>query len=160
MLDNNERNKINKEFYKNETERTSATIKLFDKKIRDNPTMSNKEINIITQLKKLYELKGKYYINKFNNEPEKDKFIDIKSIDNNIYQLENELRDQKGSGVFTYQNDFVKLLNLLAQLLTKNNSKRLKDDISHLLKNLYDNKQITNQVYNNLIKAITYKNDS
>ena len=160
MLDNNERDKINKEFYKNETERASATIKLFHKKIRDNPTMSNKEINIITQLKKLYELREKHYIKKFNNEPEKDKFIDIKSIDNNIYQLENELRDQKGSGVFTYQNDFVKLLNLLAQLLTKNNSKRLKDDISQLLKNLYDNKQITNQVYNNLIKAITYKNDS
>ena len=160
ILDNNERDKITKELYKNEAERTSATIKLFDKKIGDNLTMSNKEINIITQLKKLYELRGEYYVNKFNNEPEKNNFIDIKSIDNNIYQLENELRDLKGSGTFTCQNDFVKLLNLLAQLLTKNNSKKLKDDMSQLLKNLYDNKQITKQVYNNLIKAITYKNDS
>ena len=77
-----------------------------------------------------------------------------------IYPSENELRDQKGSGAFTYQNDFVKLLNLLAQLLAKNNSEKLKDDIGQLLKYLYDNKQITNQVYNNLIKVITYKNDS
>ena len=44
--------------------------------------MSNKEINIITQLKELYELRGKYYENKFNNEPEENKFIDIKSTDN------------------------------------------------------------------------------
>ena len=98
ILDNNERDKITKELYKNEAERASATIKLFDKKIRDNPTISNKEINIITHLKNIYELRGEYYVNKFNNEPEKNKFIDIKSIDNNIYQLENELRDQKGSG--------------------------------------------------------------
>ena len=157
ILNKNERDKITKELYKNEAERASATIKLFDKKIRDNPTMSNKEINIITHLKNIYELRGEYYVNKFNNEPEKNKFIDRKSIDNNIYQLENELRDQKGSGAFTYQNDFVKLLNLLAQLLTKNNSKKLKDDMSQLSKNLYDNKQITKQAYNDLIKAITYK---
>ena len=81
--------------------------------------MSTKEINIITQLKELYELRGQYFTNKFNNEPGKNKFIDIISIDNNIYRLEDELRDQKGSATFTYQNDFVKLLNLLAQLLIK-----------------------------------------
>ena len=33
-------------------------------------------------------------------------------------------------------------------------------DIEQLINNLYDNKQITNQAYNNLIKSITYKNDS
>ena len=37
----------------------------------------------------------------------KNKFINIRSIDNDIYQLEDERRDQKGSGAFTYQNDFV-----------------------------------------------------
>ena len=49
----------------------------------------------------------------------------IRLIDSNINKLQDEVRDQKGSGVFTYQNKFVKLLNLLAQLLTKNNSKKL-----------------------------------
>ena len=41
-----------------------------------------------------------------------------------------------------------------------NNSKELINDIKHIVKNLYDNKQITKQVYNILNKAITYKNDS
>ena len=36
----------------------------------------------------------------------------------------------------------------------------LKDDINQLLKELYTSKQITKQLYNNLSKLITYKNDS
>ena len=36
----------------------------------------------------------------------------------------------------------------------------LKDDINQLLKELYTSKQITKQLYNNLSKVITYKNDS
>ena len=81
-------------------------------------------------------------------------------IDDNINILLNKLRDQEGSGVFTYQNNLVKLLTLLTQLLTKNNSKKIKDEINQILKKLYNLKQITKQVYNNLIKAITYKNDA
>ena len=45
-------------------------------------------------------------------------------------------------------------------MYTNNNSKELKTNIKNLLNNLYDAKQITRQVYNNLIKAITYKNES
>ena len=126
IIDNEEKYKRNKKFYEDESEREHTKIKIFDKKIRDNPTISTKEINIITQLKELYELRGQYFTNKFNNEPEKNKFIDIRSIDNNIYQLEDKLRDQKGSGTFTYQNNFAKLLNLLAQLkLVLNNLKMI-----------------------------------
>ena len=40
------------------------------------------------------------------------------------------------------------------------NSKELKTNKKKLLNHLYDTKQITKQVYNSLIKAITYKNDS
>ena len=58
---------------------------------------------------------------------------------------------------FTYQNKFVKLLALLTQLFTKNNSKKLKDDINQILKELNNSKQITKQVYNMLNKSITYK---
>ena len=75
-------------------------------------------------------------------------------MDNKIRKLEDEFRNQKGSGTFTYQNKFVKLLTLLAQLLTKNNSKKLKDDINQILKELYSSKQITKQVYNILNKSI------
>ena len=50
----------------------------------------------------------------------------LRSLDDQIRKLEDEFRDQKGSGTFTSQNKFVKLLTLLTQLLTKNNSKKLK----------------------------------
>ena len=56
--------------------------------------------------------------------------------------------------MFAYQNKFVKLLTLLTQLLTKNYSKKLKDDINQILKELYNSKQMTKQVYNILNKSI------
>ena len=66
----------------------------------------------------------------------------------------DEFKNQKGSGTFTYQNKFVKLLTLLTKLLTKNNPKKLKDDINQILKELFNSKQITKQVYNILNKSI------
>ena len=69
----------------------------------------------------------------------------LKSLDDQIRKSEDEFRDQKGSGTFTSQNKFVKLLILLTQLLTKNNSKKFKDDINQTLKEIYDSKQITNK---------------
>ena len=85
---------------------------------------------------------------------------DLRSLDDQMRKLEDEFRDQKGSGTFTSQNKFVKLITLLTQLLTKNNSKKFKDDINQILQELYDSKQITKQVYNILNKSILYKNDS
>ena len=66
-------------------------------------------------------------------------------------KLEDEFRNQKGSGTFTYQNKFVKLLTLVTQLLTKNNSKKLKDGINEILKELYNSKKITKQVYKSIL---------
>ena len=45
---------------------------------------------------------------------------------------------------------------LLSKIYTNNSSKELIHDIEQLINKLYDNKQITKQVYNNLNKAITY----
>ena len=56
--------------------------------------------------------------------------------------------------MFTDQNKFVKLLTLLTQLLTKNNFKKVKDDINQKLEELYNSKQITKQVYNILNRSI------
>ena len=63
--------------------------------------------------------------------------------------------DQKGKG-------YVDLPILLSKFCTNNNtvepsSKELVSNVKQLINDLYDNKQITKQVYNNLIKAITYK---
>ena len=62
-------------------------------------------------------------------------------------------KDQKGKG-------YVNLPIFLSKMYAINSSKKLINDIEQLVKNLYDNKQITKQVYNSLVEAITYKNDS
>ena len=89
----------------------------------------------------------------------KNKETDITLLGREIDELEKIFRDQRGSGVFTSKNEFVKLLILLTKLLTKTSSKELKNDTSKLLRNLYNTKQITKRVYNILNEAITYKND-
>ena len=52
---------------------------------------------------------------------------------------------------------FSSLPILLSKIYTNNSSKELINNIKQLVKNLYDNKLITKQVYNILNKAITYK---
>ena len=106
-----------KKYYKEEIERASSTINFLNKKVKEDPTMPSEKINVINQLKELYTSRENYFTNKFNDEPEKNKDINIKLVDNNINILLNKLRDQEGSGVYTYQSDFVKLLTLLTQLL-------------------------------------------
>ena len=135
----------------------NSRIKYLDKVIKENPKISAKEIDIINQLKSLYIMRKEYFNVKINNP--KSKTPDLRIVDDQIRNLEKEFRDQKGRGAFTLQNKFVKLLTLLTQLLTKNNSKKFKDDINQILKELYHSKQITRQVYNILNKSILYKND-
>ena len=50
-------------------------------------------------------------------------------------------------------------LPILLSKLNINSSNELTDKIKQLINNLYDNEQITKQVYNILNRAITYKND-
>ena len=148
----------NSEFYEYELNISNARIKYLDKIIKENAKMLVKEIDIINQLKLLYTMRKEYFNVKINN-PE-SKTPDLRIVDDQIRNLEKKFRDQKGSGMFTSQNKFVKLLTLLTQLLTKNNSKKFKDDINQILKELYHSQQITKQVYNILNKSILYKNGS
>ena len=86
----------------------------------------------------------------------------IKEINYLIYGKDKEkiktdqaksFEDQKGKG-------YVNLPIALSKIYTNNTSKELINNIKQLINDLYDTKQITKQVYNNLIKPITYKNDS
>ena len=146
------------EFYEYELNISNSRIKYLDKIIKENPKMSTKEIGIINQLKSIYTMRKDYFKIKIYNR--ESKTPDLRIVDDQIPKLEDEFRDQKGSGPFISQNKFVKLLTLLTQLLTRNNSKKFKDDTNQILKELYDSKQITKQVYNILNKSILYKNDS
>ena len=145
-------------FYKYELDISDSRIKYLDKIIEENPKMSAKKIDIINQLKSLYTTRKDFFKIKIYN-PE-SKPPDLRSLDDQTRKLEDEFREQKGSRMFTYQNKFVKLLTLLTQLFAKNtahNSKKLRDDINQMIKELYNSKQITKQVYNMLNKSITYK---
>ena len=86
----------------------------------------------------------------------------IKEINYLVYGKDKEkiktdqaksFEDQKGKG-------YVNLPIALSKIYTNNTSKELINNIKQLINDLYDTKQITKQVYNNLIKPITYKNDS
>ena len=114
----------NSEFYEYELNISDSRINYLDKIIKENPEMSTKKIDIINQLKSLHSIRKDYFKVKIN-EP-KCKTPNLKSLDDQTRDLEDKFRDQKGSGTFTFQNKFVKLLTLLTQLLTKNNSKNLK----------------------------------
>ena len=146
------------ELYEYELSISDSRIKYLDKIIKENPKMSAEKIDMINQLKSLYTIRKDYFKIKIYNP--KNKTPNLKSLDDQIRKLEDEFRDQKGCGTFTLQNKFVKLLTLLTQLLTKKNSKKFKDDINQILKEIYDSKQITKQVYNILNKSTFYKNDT
>ena len=153
---------ILKKYNAKEAQKASEKVEKFNKMINDNLDMSSEKSEIINKLIELHTLIQIYYLNKIDNNLKANENIDNISIESEIRKLEERLRNlpKKGSGVFTSQKEFAKLINLLAQLLTKTSSKEFKNDISELLENLYNTKQITKQVYNNLIKAITYKNNS
>ena len=111
-----------------------------------------KKIKTINKIENgLNDLKENENINKLKNY--------VKKLRNSIYGNDNEkiktdqaksFEDQKGKG-------YVNLPIALSKIYTNNSSKELINNIKQLINDLYYNKQITKQVYNNLIKAITYK---
>ena len=129
-------------------------IERLNKIINDNPDMSSEKSEIINRLIELYSLRQIYYLNKVNNNSERNKAINIALLNSDINELEKRFRYQEGSGMFTLQKALAKLLTFLAHLHAGNNSKKIKNDINRLLKALYKSKQISKLVYENLIAAI------
>ena len=68
--------------------------------------MSTKKRDTINELKSLYKIREKYIEGRFND-PGSKEAIDLRLLDNGICELEDEFRNQKGSGTFIYQNKFV-----------------------------------------------------
>ena len=132
---------------KENAERRIKEIEKLNKMINDNPDMSSKKKEIINELIELYNIMHLYYLNIIDNNLEKNKEIDYKAINSKIRDLSLKLIIHKGKG---YVN-----LPILLSKLNVTNSKELISDMKNLLNNLQDTKQITKQVNNNLIKAIT-----
>ena len=91
----------------------------------------------------------KYGHNVYDNrkKPSKIKTSEAKSFE-----------DQKGKGYVDLPILLSKLnINTAEPSALAHSSKELISNIEQLINDLYDNKQITKQVYNNLIKAITYQ---
>ena len=84
----------------------------------------------------------------------KNKRVKIMNIMENI--LNFTLKEQKGEGlkILTLNQMLSRLPITLAQLKVGNNSDKVKNEIRQLLYSLYRSKNMTKQVYNNLIKHI------
>ena len=148
--------KVLKEYYTKEAQRASKKVENLNKMINDNLDMSSEKSAIINKLIELNSLIQIYNLNKIDNNSKANEKIDNVSISSEISELEKRLMDlpKKGSGVFTSQKEFAKLLTFLEQLHNGNNSKKLKNNIKQLLKSLYNSKQVSELAYKNLIAGI------
>ena len=124
--------------------------------------MHEKEIkNLKDQIKNLKdihekEIKDLEDLKKSDQEPKSRKKSDQEPKSRKRADQEPKSRkraDHQGKGYVHLPIFFLSKLNI-------NCSKELINNIEQLISDLYDNEKITKQVYNNLIKAITYKNDS
>ena len=149
-------------------------IEILEKSNKKNKSLINKYKKELQNLKNIIHEEDEFFNNDEKNRIKKDEEINkykqkIKELeekldnkdDNNIPYLETEEEaaeriadsyEKKGKGYID--------LPILLSKLNINSSKELLSNVKQLVKNLYDNKQITKQVYNILNKAITFKNDS
>ena len=133
-----------------------------DSKIKNK---KQKNINELTILKDMHEKEIENLKDKIND---KDKSInELKDMhEQEIKNLKDQLlfkksdQEPKSRKRDDHQGKGYVDLPILLSKLNLNSSKELISNIEQLINDLYDNEKITKQVYNNLIKAITYKNDS
>ena len=126
-------------------------LEYFDKN-KNNPEKYNHLVSVIKS--GLKDLNNK--INKMSEKEREneraDKIIEIVEIFAYIKQQQN----QQGEGIkiLTPNQMLSRLPISLAQLQAGSNLKKLKNEIRQLLYSLYRSKNMTKQVYNNLIKPI------
>ena len=78
----------------------------------------------------------------------------IVKIVREILKFNKQNQEGKGIKILTPNQMLSRLPITLAQLKAGNNSEKLKNEIRQLLYSLYHSKNMTKQVYNNLIKPI------
>ena len=94
-------------------------------------------------------------IKKMSEEERKiEKPDEIVKIVREILKFNKQNQEGKGIKILTPNQMLSRLPITLAQLKAGNNSEKLKNEIRQLLYSLYHSKNMTKQVYNNLIKPI------
>ena len=78
----------------------------------------------------------------------------IVNIVKKVFKFNKQNQEGQGLKILTPSQMFSRLPITLAQLKAGNNSEKLKNEIRQLLYSLYCSKNMTKQVYNNLIKYI------
>ena len=78
----------------------------------------------------------------------------IVKIVKRILKFDKQNQDGQGLNILTPKQMLSRLPITLTQLQAGNNSEKLKNEITQLLYSLYRSKNMTKQVYNNLIKYI------
>ena len=85
------------------------------------------------------------------NYKQPDKILEIVE---KIINFNKQVQEEKGLKILTPNQMLSRLPITLAQLKAGNNSEKLKNEIRQLLYSLYRSKNMTKQVYNNLINYI------
>ena len=122
----------------------------------DNKNIKNMIINIVNS--ELKDLKKE--IEKMSQEERKiEKQDNIVEIVEEILKFNKQKQEGQGIKILTPSQMLSRLLISLAQLQAEINSEKLKNEIRQLLYSLYYSKNITKQVYNNLMKPIWINNN-
>ena len=148
-----EEENINKELLKNYFlfQTLSALLKYLYQ--TNDKEKNNKLVNVINSV--LKDLKEE--IKNMSKEEKEIEEPDVKvEIVEDILKFNKQKQKQEGQGIkiLTPNQMLSRLPISLAQLEAGNNSEKLKNEIRQLLYSLYRSKNITKQVYNNLIKPI------
>ena len=107
-------------------------------------------VSIIGVLKDLKEETNKMSEQEIKIE-KPDKIVEIVK---DILKFNKQKQEGQGIKILTPNQTLSRLPISLAQLEAGNNSKKLKNEIRQLLYSLYRSKNMTKQVYNNLIKPL------
>ena len=127
---------------------TQLTKKLFEiKDKKKNNDFVQETKNRCSKLKD--EIKEMSDVEKKIEEPDK-----ILKIVEEIFKFNKQNQEGKGLKILTSNQMLSRLPITLAQLKVGNNSEKIKNEIRQLLYSLYRSKNMTKQVYNNLIKHI------
>ena len=155
-MTNKKETDINKELFKKyfNFQRPSSMLKdLYQTNDREK---NSKLVSVIKSGLKDLETEIKR-MSKEEREIEKpDKIVEI--VEDILKFNEQQQQSGKGLKILTPNQMLSRLPITLAQLKAGNNSEKLKNEIRQLLYSLYGSKNMTKQVYNNLIKHIWIKN--